>query len=91
MVARNNAAFKEAQTADSAADHADVCAQVLTRMEKTFAWRLEQLHGGQLELRTARTAPELEALYGDRLLDLLEMREEDARWDDYRILLEFME
>jgi hypothetical protein len=30
-------------------------------------------------------------LYGDVLLDVLEMRDEDARWDDYRILLEFMD
>jgi hypothetical protein len=91
MVARNNAAFKEAQIADGATDHADVCAQVLARMEKTFTWRMEQLRSGQLELRTARTAPELEVLYGDVLLDVLEMRDEDARWDDYRILLEFMD
>jgi hypothetical protein len=91
MIARNNAAFKEAQTADQSSDHAAVCAQVLERMEKTFTWRMAQMQSGQLELRTARTATELDALYGDILLELLEMRDEDARWDDYRILLDFME
>ena len=47
-----------------------------------------QIDRGQIELRTARTAPELDALYAEQLLDLLEMRHEDARWDDYRMLLE---
>jgi hypothetical protein len=59
-------------------------------MEKTFRWRMEQVRNGHIELRTARTAPELEALYEGQLMDLLEMKNEDARWDDYRTLLEFM-
>ncbi|MGI9158475.1 MAG: PD-(D/E)XK nuclease family protein, partial [Saprospiraceae bacterium] len=91
MVARGNAAFKQAQAADSAANHDAVCAHVLAQMEKTFAWRMEQLRAGQLELRSARTAPDLDAHYGEVLLDLLEMKNEDSRWDDYRVLLEFLD
>jgi hypothetical protein len=91
MVARGNAAFKQAQVADSTANHEAVCAQVLAQMEKTFAWRMEQLRTGLLELRSARTAPDLDAHYGEVLLDLLEMKNENSRWDDYRMLLAFLD
>lgn len=90
MIARNKAAFSDAIAAAGAEDdHAQACEQILARMERTFAWRMAQLKKGLLEMRTARTAPELEALYADELIDLLEMKSEDARWDDYRTLLEF--
>ena len=59
-------------------------------MERTFAWRQAQLPKGVVEMRTARTAPELDALYAVELIDLLEMKIEDSRWDDYRTLVEFM-
>jgi len=88
MIARNQAAFKEAVVAGKGGeDHAQACAAIFERMEKTFAWRLDQIEKGILELRTARTAGELDALYESVLLDLLEMKTEDARWDDYRTLL----
>lgn len=91
MVARDNAAFGEAQVADSAANHPAVCTHVLAQMEKTFVWRMEQLRAGQLELRSARTASELDEMYGEALMDLLEMKKEDSRWDDYRVLLELLD
>lgn len=88
MIARNQAAFKEAVVAGKGGDdHARACEAIFDRMEKTFAWRLDQIEKGILELRTARTAGELDALYESVLLDLLEMKTEDARWDDYRTLL----
>jgi hypothetical protein len=88
MIARNAVAFRESIIAGRGDDdHAGACTAIFSRMEKTFAWRMEQIHKGKLELRTARTAPELEALYGEELFDLLEMKSEDARWDDYRTLL----
>jgi len=59
-------------------------------MQKTYAWRQAQIQAGKVELRTARTAQELENLYEGQLMELLEMKNEDARWDDYRTLLEFM-
>ncbi len=89
MIARNAAAFKEAIVAGSGGDdHAAACTAIFQKMEKTFAWRMEQIRRGVLELRTSRTAPELEALYEGQLFDLLEMKTEDARWDDYRVLLQ---
>lgn len=90
MIARNKTAFRDAVTAGGDEDHAAACTQIYARMERTFAWRLAQLQKGVLEMRTARTAPELDALYAEELFDLLEMKSDDARWDDYRTLVEFM-
>lgn len=88
MIARNKAAFSEAVVAGSGDDdHAAACEMIFQKMEKTFAWRMEQIRRGVLELRTSRTAPELEALYEGQLFELLEMKNEDAKWDDYRVLL----
>jgi len=88
MVARNATAFQEAVVAGRGGDdHSAACTAIFEKMEKTYAWRLEQLRKGLLELRTARTAPELEVMYEGQLFELLEMKNEDARWDDYRTLL----
>lgn len=88
MVARNAMAFSKAVVAGSAGeDHAAACSAIFEKMEKTYAWRLAQMRQGLVEIRTARTAPELEAMYEGQLFELLEMKEEDARWDDYRTLL----
>lgn len=89
MIARNKQAFRDAIAAEGPwENHIEACDAIFARMERTFAWRLGQLRKGLLELRNARTAPELDALYAEELLDLLEMRNEDARWDDYRTLVE---
>lgn len=91
MIARNRAAFADAMLAGRGdEDHVVACTRTLAKMERTFNWRLEQVRNGMIELRTARTASELEALYEGALLDVLEMKMEDARWDDYRTLLAFM-
>ncbi len=90
MIARNKAAFRDAIAAGGDDDHAEACAQIFACMERTFAWRQAQLQKGVVEMRTARTAPELDALYAEELIDLLEMKMEDSRWDDYRTLVEFM-
>ena len=87
MIARNTAAFREAIVAGKGEDHAAACESIFQKMERTYAWRMEQLKKGMIELRTARTASELEALYEGQWMDLLEMKKEDARWDDYQTLL----
>ena len=69
-------------------DHAAICELIFNRMERTFAWRLEQIRRGMIELRTARTAAELESFYEEEpMFDLLEMKTKDASWDDYRGLI----
>ena len=40
-----------------------------------------------VEVRTSHTAGELAEEYGAELMELLEMHEEDARFDDYRTLI----
>jgi len=88
IIARNAQAFKEAIVAGrGGVDHVNVCTTIFEKMERTYHWRMEQINRGMVELRTARTASELEALYEGQLFDLLEMKNEDARWDDYRTLL----
>lgn len=88
MIARNTVAFKEAVVAGRGGDdHVAVCTAIFDKMEKTYAWRMAQIERGQVELRSARTAAELEALYEGQLFDLLEMKHEDAAWDDYRTLM----
>ncbi len=88
MIARNKMAFRESIVAGQDDDHATICALIFGRMEKTFAWRLEQVSRGWLELRTARTADELETFYAEEpMFDRLEMKRRDASWDDYRGLI----
>jgi hypothetical protein len=57
-------------------------------MERTYQWRVQQISNGIIEIRTERTAAELESLYEGQLTDLLEMKQEESRYDDYRGLLE---
>jgi hypothetical protein len=49
---------------------------------------MQQISNGTIEIRTARTAVELESLYEGQLIDLLEMKQEESRYDDYKGLLE---
>ncbi len=87
IIARNNLAFKEAVVAGHQEDHAAICAHIYAKMERTFKWRLAQIRKGLIELRNARTAAELDAQYAEQLFDLLEMRAEDNKWDEYRSLI----
>jgi ATP-dependent helicase/nuclease subunit B len=88
IIARNASAFRESVVAGrSGEEHGAACAAIFDKMEKTQWWRMEQIKRGMIELRSARTVLELEALYEGQLLDLLEMKNEDARWDDYRTLM----
>ncbi|MEM6379810.1 MAG: hypothetical protein AAF705_16525, partial [Bacteroidota bacterium] len=60
--------------------------QIIEKMQKTYNWRIEQIREGVIEVRSERTAPQLEEEYGDTL-ELLEMRDKDAPFDDYRTLI----
>lgn len=87
MIARNNEAFEEINGINPNADRVDVNQQILQKMYATFSWRQAQLKKGLLEIRCAQTAQQLEAFYGAELMDVLEMKTEDARYDDYRVLI----
>lgn len=87
LIARNQRAFARAQTAGGTDDHEAAAARIFEKMENTFAWRLAQLTVGDLEIRTKRTAPALEILYEGQLFELLEMRSDSAKWDDFAVLV----
>lgn len=90
MIARNKNAFQEAITVNKTeVDHVEACQRIFEKMKRTYHWRLSQLKEGILEIRTQQNTTALEELYGNLLLDLLEMKQEDKRWDDYRTLIEF--
>ena len=88
MISRNDLAFKEAIPVDPSSDHEEVNQRIYTQMEKTYQWRLQQLQSGKIEIRTKQTLDELEEYYdGEELIELLEMRTENAVFDDYRTLI----
>ncbi len=90
-IARNNLAFKEISGASPESNHLEVNQRIWQMMEKTFDWRMAQLQKGILEIRTSQTVGEIEESYGEELLDLLEMKSDDAPFDDYRTLINLIE
>ncbi|MEM9916991.1 MAG: PD-(D/E)XK nuclease family protein [Bacteroidota bacterium] len=87
MIARNNLAFKEALAVSPDLSQDEVNQRIWKQMRATFDWRMAQLKEGRIEVRTAQTVDEIEETYGAQLMDLLEMRREDAPFDDYRTLV----
>ena len=86
LLARNTAAFAEIKplTTDDAFEINEIIWQ---KMLKTYAWRLNQVTKGHIEIRTTKTARDLEEHYGMELLDVLEMKQEESRFDDYGTLI----
>ncbi|MFK7933357.1 MAG: PD-(D/E)XK nuclease family protein [Saprospiraceae bacterium] len=91
MIARNNAAFQNIKTVNPDVDAQDVNERIYDLMEKTFDWRMGQIENGQLEIRCEATKHDLEDTYGAELMDVLEMKGEDASFDDYRTLINLVE
>ncbi|MEM7572072.1 MAG: PD-(D/E)XK nuclease family protein [Bacteroidota bacterium] len=88
LLARNQSAFKRAEAVDQEANDADVQAEILEKLLATLFWRKQLLEAGQLEIRCSATIAELEEAYQKLDYDqLLEMRDNDARYDDYRALI----
>lgn len=87
LVARNNLAFKEITAVEPKADHEAIQKEILSRMEATYAWRLEQLRQGQVEVRCGRTEAALNDHYQESLLEILEMRKDDGRFEEYQTLI----
>ena len=87
MISRNNQAFKQAISVSPDQDFQEVNQRIWEKMIRTYQWRLEQLANGLVEVRTSQTAGELAEEYGAELMELLEMHEEDAHFDDYRTLI----
>ena len=88
ILARNQQAFAAAQAMMPDADVAEVNHRIWERMAKTYRWRMAQIRNGQVEVRCKETAEDLEAYYTDApMLEMLEMKSEDAPFDDYQVLI----
>ncbi len=91
LIARTNEAFQEVQPVAPNTHLAEVHERVLRRMHVTYEWRLSQIQAGKIEIRCRQTYSLLEETYGAELLPLLEMKSEDAPFDDYRTLINLIE
>lgn len=91
LIARNELAFKNVTVVSADADHIEVNERILDKMQQTYRWRMQQVKEGKIEIRCQQTEGELEEIYGPALLDLLEMKSDDAPFDDYRTLINLIE
>ncbi len=89
MIARNHLAFNNATAVDPEVDHLEVHQSIWEKMEATYTWRSKQLDEGKIEVRTEETLEELneEIVQITDLSNLLEMKNEGARYDDYKTLI----
>ncbi len=89
MIARNNQAFAEAIAVVPDADHLEINQRIWQKMQNTYQWRMEQLKAGKLEIRTEQNRHEFveEELRVSELLDVLEMKDENAPFDAYGALI----
>lgn len=92
LLARTNDAFRDIIPLTPQQDPREVSRRIWERMGATFRWRMQQLASGAVEVRCAQTLPDLELAYQDEpgMLDFLEMKSEDARYDDYRTLINLL-
>ncbi|MFT4664406.1 MAG: ATP-dependent helicase/nuclease subunit B [Gammaproteobacteria bacterium] len=87
LIARNNLAMEEATAVQPNENHVEINEQILDRMKKTYRWRRAQLDKGQIEVRTTQTIPDLELAYEGELMHVLEMKNKEAFFDDYGVLI----
>ena len=85
--ARNNLAFEDINAILPDSDHKGVNKRIMNLMEATYQWRIQQINQGKIEVRCEQTKGELEDVYGEILLNVLEMKTNDAPFDDYRTLI----
>ncbi len=95
MLARNTRAFQHISPISPTHDHQEVSERILARMQATWQWRMEQLARGLVEVRCRQTLAAIEDAYsndeGAAMLDLLEMKGEDAKYDDFSVLINLIE
>ncbi len=95
MLARNARAFQHISPISPMDDHGEVSERILGQMRSTWHWRMSQLAQGLVEVRCRQTLSAIEESYGEEhgaaMGDLLEMKGEDAKYDDYRVLINLIE
>ncbi|NJN35081.1 MAG: hypothetical protein HC817_13295 [Saprospiraceae bacterium] len=87
LLARNTLAFKEIKPLLPNSDATALSRDIWQKMLKTYHWRIKQIESGRIEIRTNKTVNELEEIYKEELLEVLEMKKDDAAFDDYRVLI----
>jgi ATP-dependent helicase/nuclease subunit B len=92
MIARNKEAFQDLRAVAPQVSSAEANARIMAKMQATYLWRMGQIREGLIEIRCEQTRMSLEEAYrGDALADLLEMKNGDAPFDDYRVLINLIE
>ncbi|MEM8586002.1 MAG: PD-(D/E)XK nuclease family protein [Bacteroidota bacterium] len=87
-LARTSHIFSDAELVDPDADPRQVRSEILEKLQHTYAWRKQQMTDGLLEIRCNQTLAELEDAYRDMDYEqMLEMKEANAPFDDYRALI----
>lgn len=87
LLARDNRAIQGAQVVDCPEPAAVMHREIWEKIQRTLYWRLKQLRKGWLEIRTEANVPALEEQYAGELMDLLELPQTDAPFDDYSWLV----
>ena len=92
LLARNNGAFQDINAVAPNEGLSETNQRILQRMEATYQWRLEQIRNGKVEIRCEQTQQSLEEAYQKQpLMDMLEMKSQNAPFDDYRTLINLIE
>lgn len=89
LIARNNIAFQEALAVSPDEDHEAINQAIWDRMNATYQWRVDQIKEGTIEIRTEKTAEMLEEEEDQhsRKDQILEMKDKDAPFNDYEMLI----
>ncbi len=95
-IARNNLAFKEITGVQTDETQQNISEEIWGKMKSTFRWRKQQLQNGLIEIRCEQTIGEIEDTYYEQdpdrdMNELLEMKNSDAPFDDYRTLINLIE
>jgi ATP-dependent helicase/nuclease subunit B len=92
MIARNNLAFKEAIAVTPDANHEALYKDIWNKMVATYQWRMQQIKGGKIEIRTEQTLEDIEdTMTANELMTLLEMKSKNAPFDDYKTLINLLQ
>jgi ATP-dependent helicase/nuclease subunit B len=94
LVTRDRQIFDDVNPLQQDADHQDIHQRLQFKLQSTLQWRLGQLRDGKVEIRCKQTSRDLEDYYFEKdenLLNYLEMKSEDATFDDYRTLIQLIE
>lgn len=94
LITRDSQVFSNTTPLQQDADHRDIHQRLQFKLQSTLQWRFSQLNEGRVEIRCKQTSRDLEDYYfenDENLLNYLEMKSEDAAFDDYQTLIQLVE